>query len=41
MNPFPYLPCRLFMLNTVVDQVHFEDLYQVHRPCPRSPSEPH
>ena len=23
-----------------VDQVHFEDLYQVHRPCLRSPSEP-
>ena len=24
-----------------VDQVHFDAPYQVHRPCPRSPSEPH
>ena len=24
-----------------VDQVHFEVLYQVHHPCPKSPPEPH
>ena len=24
-----------------VDQVHFEGLYQVHHPCPKSPPEPH
>ena len=24
-----------------MDLVHFEGLYQVHHPCPKSPSEPH
>ena len=24
-----------------MDLVHFEVLYQVHHPCPKSPSEPH
>ena len=26
---------------SLVDQVHFEGLYQVHHPCLKSPSEPH
>ena len=36
-SPFSLLPSSIAIQ---VDQVHFEEVYQVHRPCHRTPSEP-